>query len=104
MTYSIVARDPATGQLGVAVQSRSFAAGRLVPWIEPGVGAIASQSITNPAYGTRGLSLLRSGQEPRQVLDRLVGEDPDRALRQVAILDVEGRVAVHTGVRCVAYA
>ena len=97
MTYSIIARDPATGKLGIAVQSRSFAAGRIVPWIEAGVGVIASQSFANPVYGYEGLRLLRAGQEPQQILDKLVSEDAGEATRQVAIMDKKGRVAVHTG-------
>ena len=104
MTYSIVARDPATGELGIAVQSRYFAAGREVPWIEAGVGVIASQSFANPVYGYEALRLLRSGMEPQHILEKLVSEDPGEAIRQVAILDVQGRVAVHTGARCVSAA
>jgi uncharacterized Ntn-hydrolase superfamily protein len=104
MTYSIVARNPQTGELGIAVQSRFFAAGRLVPWIESGVGAIASQSFVNPVYGPEGLRLLHAGLSPQDTLDKLVSEDADAAIRQVAILDGHGRVAVHTGASCVAAA
>jgi uncharacterized Ntn-hydrolase superfamily protein len=104
MTYSIVARDPATGELGVAVQSRYFGAGRTVPWIEAGVGVIASQAFASPAYGHDGLRMLRAGGEPRDVLEQLLAADPERDTRQVAMLDGQGRVAVHTGTRCVAEA
>ncbi len=104
MTYSIVARDPQTGELGIAVQSRFFAAGQIVPWIEAGVGAIASQSFVNPAYGSEGLKLLRAGLTPQEALDRLVSGDAGAAIRQVAILDTYGRAAVHTGTSCVAAA
>jgi uncharacterized Ntn-hydrolase superfamily protein len=104
MTYSIVARDPATSELGIAVQSRHFAAGRVVPWIEAGVGAIAWQAFASPVYGHEGLRLLRSGMAPQAVLDKLLSEDLGQAQRQVAIIDVQGRVAVHTGARCVAAA
>lgn len=104
MTYSIVARDPSTGELGIAVQSRYFAAGRHVPWIEAGVGVIASQAFANPLYGHEGLRLLRSGQDPRAVLERLLREDQGQAQRQVAILDTEGRAAMHTGAACVSAA
>jgi uncharacterized Ntn-hydrolase superfamily protein len=104
MTYSIIARDPTTGELGIAVQSRYFAAGQVVPWIEAGVGVIASQSFVNPVYGYEGLRLLRSGMAPQDVLDKLVSEDAGQATRQVAIMDTHGRIAVHTGAKCVAAA
>src|SRR5690349_24723088 len=101
MTYSMVARDLQTGELGIAVQSRFFAVGRFVPAIEAGVGVIASQSFTNPAHGPEGLRLLRAGLAPQAALDALISQDPGAALRQVAILDAHGRVAVHTGASCV---
>jgi uncharacterized Ntn-hydrolase superfamily protein len=104
MTYSIVAYEPNTGELGIAVQSRYFAAGQVVPWIEAGVGVIASQSFANPVYGYEGLRLLRSGMAPQDVLSKLVSEDTGEATRQVAIMDAHGRVAVHTGAKCVAAA
>jgi uncharacterized Ntn-hydrolase superfamily protein len=104
MTYSIVARDPATGELGIAVQSRYFAAGRVVPWIEAGVGAVASQAFASPDHGRDALRLLRSGLEPQPILAKLLSEDAGEAVRQVAILDARGRVAVHTGAKCVAAA
>jgi uncharacterized Ntn-hydrolase superfamily protein len=90
MTYSIVARDPTTSELGVAVQSRYFAAGRLVPWIEAGVGAFASQAFASPVYGHEGLRLLRSGMSPEAALDKLLSQDPGRAQRQVGIIDGRG--------------
>jgi uncharacterized Ntn-hydrolase superfamily protein len=101
MTYSIVARDPQTGELGVAVQSRSFAVGRFVPYVAAGVGVIASQSFANSAYGLEGLRLLRAGLAPEAALDQLLSQDSGAALRQVAMLDTHGRVAVHTGGSCV---
>jgi uncharacterized Ntn-hydrolase superfamily protein len=104
MTYSMVARDPQTGELGIAVQSRFFAVGRFVPAIEAGVGVIASQSFVNPAYGSEGLRLLRAGLAPQAALDTLISQDPGATLRQVAILDTHGCVAVHTGRSCVAAA
>jgi len=101
MTYSIVARDPATGQFGVAVQSRYFSVGSVVPWAAPGVGAVATQAFTEIGYGPRGLELMRSRSSATQALDRLIEEDEDREVRQVAMVDGNGRVAVHTGDRCV---
>lgn len=96
-TYSIVARDPATGQLGVAVQSRAFAVGSVVIWAEAGVGAVATQSIADPTYGLSGLALMRSGKPSQEALSTLLAADAGRELRQVAMIDATGRVAVHTG-------
>ncbi len=104
MTYSILGRDPVSGELGLAVQSRFFAAGRIVPWIEAGVGAIASQAFAEARYGYEGLALLKAGSEPETALNRLKEADADSALRQVAFMDKSGRIAVHTGARCVAAA
>ncbi len=104
MTYSIVARDPATGEIGIAVASRYFGAGRIVPFAAAGIGVVASQSFANPAYGVQGLAALADGAAPEAVLARLVAADAGAALRQVAILDAAGRVAVHTGARNVAAA
>jgi uncharacterized Ntn-hydrolase superfamily protein len=104
MTYSIVARDPLSGELGIALQSRFFAAGRLVPWITAGVGVVASQAFGNPAYGYESLRMLRAGLEPRSILDTLLSKDAGAATRQVAIFDATGRIAVHTGGQCVAEA
>ncbi len=104
MTYSIVARDPSSGELGVAVQSHYFGVGSLVSWAKAGVGAVATQSIVEPAYGPRGLALMRDGASAPEALQRLLGEDPLEAGRQVAMIDRAGRVAVHTGPRCIAHA
>jgi uncharacterized Ntn-hydrolase superfamily protein len=98
-TFSIVAFDPATGDLGVAVASRVFGVGNHVPWAEAGVGAIATQAAMNGGYGPRGLELLRQGLTAQQVLERLLAEDKFDRLegRQVAIIDAKGNIAVHTG-------
>jgi uncharacterized Ntn-hydrolase superfamily protein len=98
-TFSIVAVDPATGDLGIAVASRYFAVGAVVPWAEAGVGAIATQAGVNVGYGPRALELLRQGLTAQQVLDRLLAEDtfPRKDARQVAIVDAKGNVAVFTG-------
>lgn len=101
MTYSIVARDSGTGELGVAVQSRAFRAGSGVGWALPGVGAVASQAFSERSYGPLGLELLRAGKSPEEALAGLVAADPDAAVRQVAIVDAEGRTAVHTGDDCI---
>ena len=103
-TYSIVARDPQTGELGVAVQSHWFAVGQDVPWAEAGVGAVATQSFVNPAYGLFGLDLLRSGKSAPEALRSLLARDAEREVRQVAMIDAAGRVAVHTGNLCIAEA
>jgi uncharacterized Ntn-hydrolase superfamily protein len=100
-TYSIVAHDPGTGQLGVAVQSHWFSVGPIVPWAEAGVGAVATQSFAEPAYGPLGLELIRTGRTAQQALAALVSTDPDEAVRQVAMVDAGGQVAVHTGDRCI---
>lgn len=104
MTYSIVARDPQTGELGVAVQTHQPSVGALCPFAEAGVGAVATQSIVEPRYGPRGLEAMHGGESPSEALGRLLGEDDGRELRQVAFVDVQGRVAAHTGSRCIAYA
>ena len=104
MTYSIVARDPTTGQLGVAVQSHFFAVGCVVPWARPGVGAVATQSIVRIDYGPRGLDLMAGGASAGEALHTLVGQDPGAASRQVAMLDVRGGVAAVTGELSIAHA
>jgi uncharacterized Ntn-hydrolase superfamily protein len=104
VTYSIVARDPATGELGVAVQSHWFSVGSVVPWAEPATGAVATQSLADPSYGPNALDLLRAGVSARDALSELVRRDPGKAVRQVAIVDANGQVAVHTGRRCVQFA
>jgi uncharacterized Ntn-hydrolase superfamily protein len=101
MTYSIVGRDAESGELGVAVQSRAFNTGAVVPWAAPGVGAVATQSYTEVSYGPLGLDLLRAGKSPAEALAELVAADADSAYRQVAILDAQGRVAVHVGASCI---
>ncbi len=101
MTYSIVALDPDTGELGVAVQSRWLAAGAVVPWARPGVGAIATQSFVDARYGHAGLELLAMGHDPTQVLAELLAADPDPGVRQVGMVDAAGHTAAHTGAECV---
>src|SRR3954462_15972385 len=91
-TYSIVARDPESGEVGVAVQSHWFTVGSVVSWARPGVGAVATQSIGEPSYGPNTLGLLADGLEPADALGRLVGSDPRAQFRQVAIVDASGRV------------
>lgn len=103
-TYSIVARDPATGELGVAVQSYFFAIGRVVPWAEAGVGAVATQSFVDPSYGKVGLDLMRVGRSAPDALRGLLEADTDREVRQVAMIDSQGRVWAHTGSKCIAAA
>ena len=100
-TYSIVARDPATGQLGVAVQSHWFSVGPIVPWAEAGVGAIATQSFVEPSYGPLGLTLMKSGKTAEEALRALIAGDPAPEVRQVAFIDAAGRVAVHTGSKAI---
>ena len=90
MTYSIVARDATSGQLGVAVQSHWFSVGVLVPWAAAGVGAVATQAFVEPAYGPRGLERLRAGVGAAAALAALVAEDPGRDTRQVAVVDQKG--------------
>ncbi len=100
-TYSIVARDSVTGEMGVAVQSHWFSVGTLVSWGEAGVGVVATQSFINPSFGLRGLDLLKSGLSPQQVVDSLIASDEGRDVRQLAILDVQGRAAAYTGKNCI---
>jgi len=103
-TFSIVARDPGTGELGVAVQSHWFSVGSVVPWAEAGVGVVATQSFVNPAYGPDGLALMQQGVAAPEALAQLVAQDPGEAVRQVAFVDVQGRAAAHTGKNCIASA
>src|SRR5919107_2952948 len=103
-TYSIVARDPETGALGVAVQSHWFSVGGVVSWAEPGAGAVATQSLAERSYGPNGLSLMRRGASAPDALARLLRDDAEAAVRQIAFVDSVGRVAVHTGARCIPYA
>jgi uncharacterized Ntn-hydrolase superfamily protein len=100
-TYSIVARDPATGELGVAVQSHYFSVGPIVPWAEAGVGAVATQSLVLVDYGPKGLELMREGLTAPQALEALLKIDSNPDVRQVAMIDTAGRVAAHTGPKCI---
>jgi len=101
VTYSIVARDATTGDLGVAVQSAYFTVGPVVPWAEAGVGAVATQSIVNVAFGPLGLDLMRGGLTPEQAIAALVAGDAEPDGRQVAMVDGQGRAAAHTGARAI---
>lgn len=100
-TYSIVARDSITGQLGVAVQSHWFSVGPIVPWARAGVGAVATQSLVDPAYGPLGLELMAMGKSAPEALTALLAGDADADVRQVAMVDAGGRVAAHTGERAI---
>ncbi len=103
-TYSIVARDPRTGELGVAVQSHWFSVGPIVPWAEPGIGAVATQANVEVSYGPRLLELLAGGVAVQQALEMLLAADPGAESRQVAVVDAAGRVAAHTGPSCIPFA
>jgi uncharacterized Ntn-hydrolase superfamily protein len=96
-TFSIVARDPATGELGVAVQSHWFSVGSIVAWAEAGVGAVATQSFVDPSYGKNGLDLMRGGKSAPDTLKELLEKDEGREVRQVAMIDAQGRVDAWTG-------
>jgi uncharacterized Ntn-hydrolase superfamily protein len=100
-TYSLVARDTVTGEMGVAVQSHWFSVGSLVTWAEAGVGAVATQSFVDPAYGPLGLDLMRTGKTANQALQSLLASDEGRDVRQVAMVDAKGNVAAHTGAKCI---
>jgi uncharacterized Ntn-hydrolase superfamily protein len=101
MTYSIIGRDPGTGEIGIGVQSRWFHAAQDLAWIEPGVGAVCTQAFLEPSYGQRGIELLRAGRTPAQALDELLSLDEGRDSRQVAIADADGHFEQHTGSACV---
>ena len=103
-TYSIVALDEKTGQLGVAVQSHWFSVGTVVPWAKAGVGAVATQSIAEPSYGPKGLTLMEKGVPADEALQSLLAKDPGENVRQVAMVDAQGNVGAHTGSRCISYA
>jgi uncharacterized Ntn-hydrolase superfamily protein len=103
-TFSIVARDPATGDLGVAVQSHWFSVGVSVAWAEAGVGAVATQSFTERSYGPKGLALMREGTPAAEAMAQLIAQDPASAVRQLGFVDAQGRAAAHTGARCIQYA
>lgn len=101
MTLSVVARDPSTGHLGVALYSGYLAVGRSVPWVQPGVGAVVTQALTSPSYGPQALKSLGDGVGAIDTLGELLANDEHRELRQVAIVDAAGQVAAHTGTRCI---
>src|SRR5436309_9936937 len=92
-TFSIVARDAKTGEIGVAVQSHWFAVGQIVPWAEAGVGAVATQSFVDPSYGKLGLDLMRAGKTASEALEGILASDKSKDVRQVAMIDPEGRAA-----------
>jgi uncharacterized Ntn-hydrolase superfamily protein len=97
MTYSIVARDPQTGRFGIAVQSHFLGVGPVVPWLEAGVGAVATQASVNTAFGPMGLELLRAGASAEQTVAALLASDENPQVRQLGVVDAEGRAAAHTG-------
>ncbi len=99
-TFSIVARDPATGELGVAVESKYFSVGSVVPWARAGVGAVATQALAKTTYGSEGLRLMQAGKSPREALDILAAADERREQRQVGMIDAHGRTAAFTGAEC----
>jgi uncharacterized Ntn-hydrolase superfamily protein len=101
LTYSIVARDPTTGELGVAVQTRWFNVGETVPWAAPAVGAVATQSFSEKSYGPLGLAAMRDGATAPEALAALLAQDEHREIRQVGMVDASGRAAAFTGSRCV---
>src|SRR4051812_15955950 len=103
-TYSIVARDAQTGEVGAAVQSHWFQTGAIVTWAMAGIGAVCTQSVADPAYGPRLLERLAAGEEPEAALGALVAGDAQGNYRQVAAVSAGGSVAVHTGADCIAFA
>ena len=103
-TYSIVAYDEKTGDLGVAVQSHWFSVGSVVPWAKAGIGAVATQSFTKIEYGPDGLNLMEEGLTAKEALEKLVAADTGRAVRQVGMVDVNGNTSVHTGEKCIEFA
>ena len=103
-TFSIVAVDPQTQEIGIAVQSKFLSVGAVVPWVRSGVGAVATQAFANTAAGPRALELLAGGASPQEVMDALAGNDEGRADRQYGIVDLRGRSASYTGDRCISFA
>ena|SRR5579872_212627 len=101
MTWSIIAKDNATGQIGIAVATKFFAVGARVPHIAPQIGAIATQALVNPYYGIDGLRLLREGHEPNDIIETLIARDAGHASRQLHIMDARERIAAYTGKDCV---
>ena len=100
-TYSIVAYDPKNKQLGVAVQSHYMGVGGVVPWLKAGVGAVATQSLVRVSYGPLGLALMEGGKSPQEALDSLLASDEGATHRQVAMVNIKGEVATHTGEKCI---
>src|SRR5438093_7842 len=103
MTWSIIARDSATGHFAITVATRFFAVGARVPHIAAGVGAVATQALVNPYYGIDGLTLLRQGTSPRDTITMLKAADRGHASRQIHIMDAAGRIAAYTGAECVGW-
>jgi uncharacterized Ntn-hydrolase superfamily protein len=103
-TFSIVAFDPNTGELGIAVESKFLGVGAVVPWAKAGVGAVATQAYANTTYGPKGLELLEQGLSAQEVVDKLTADDPEAQRRQVGIVDAQGRSATFTGAECFAWA
>ena len=101
MTWSIIARDNASGQIGIAVATKFFAVGALVPHIAAGIGAVATQALVNPYYGIDGIRMLREGKSPETIAAALTASDDGRESRQLHVIDAQGRVAAHTGKECV---
>lgn len=101
MTWSIIACDKATGQIGIAVATKFFAVGARVPHIAAGFGGIATQALVNPYYGIDGLRLLREGKSPREIVEMLIAADSGRGSRQLHVMDASGNIAAHTGSECV---
>lgn len=101
MTWSIIASDPLTRQIGIAVATRFFAVGALVPHIAPGLGGVATQALVNPYYGIDGVRLLREGRSPHDIVATLIAADESRENRQLHVMDAAGRIAAHTGSECV---
>lgn len=103
-TFSIIARDELTGEMGIGVESHWFSVGTAVPWAEAGVGAVATQSFVDKSYGIKALELIKKGKSAKEALDELTAQDSGRDVRQVAIIDKNGNVAAHTGKLCIKYA
>src|ERR1041384_4812116 len=101
MTWSIIARDKTTGQIGIAVATKFFAVGARVPHIAAGIGGIATQALVNPYYGIDGVKLLREGLAPPVIIATLIAADSGRESRQLHVMDAKGRIAAHTGRECV---
>src|ERR1700757_710343 len=101
MTWSIIARDKATGHIGIAVATRFFAVGARVPHIAAGIGGVATQALVNPYYGIDGVRMLREGKPPHDIVSALIAGDRGAESRQLHIMDAQGRIAAHTGKDCV---